>query len=146
MKPCLVDVNVWVALTHDGHEHHDRASAWFDGVSKGEAYFCRMTQVAYLRLITNQRIAESSGARHCSLDEAWECYDLFLADPRVGFLAESGDIEGEFRKMSRGRLPATKVLVDGYLAAFANSWGIGLVTCDKGFAARGGVRGLTIIE
>ncbi|MEZ5362717.1 MAG: TA system VapC family ribonuclease toxin [Bryobacterales bacterium] len=141
----MVDVNVWLALTHDGHEHHDAAVRWFDSLSSREAFFCRTTQVAYLRLLTNQRIAQASGVRPATLTQAWAFYDALWADPRVDFLAEPADFEAAFRKMSSGPLASTKVVADSYLAAFANQWHVGLATLDKGFVARGGLEELIVI-
>lgn len=37
---CLPDVNVWIALVSDRHEHHAIARSWFDSVI-GPVLFCR---------------------------------------------------------------------------------------------------------
>ncbi len=146
MRPCLVDLNVWVAVAHDGHQHHRTAAAWFELVGVGEAFFCRSTQMGFLRLLTNRQIAAACGARPRSLNEAWKCHDELHQDPRVGFLTEPDDLEDELRRLSAGSFASPKLLQDAYLAAFANKWGIALATFDRGFAARGGVESLVVVE
>lgn len=146
MTPCLVDLNVWVALVHDGHEHHLRSLGWFESLGSGEAFFCRSTQIGFLRLLANTRIAEACGARPRSLIESWSCFDELYGDPRVGLLSEPQGLEGEFRRLSASSFPSSKLLPDAYLAAFANGWGISLATFDKGFASRGGVESLVIVD
>jgi predicted nucleic acid-binding protein len=50
---CLPDVNVWIAIAAD--EHHATAGQWFDTVSV-PVCFCRVTQMAFLRLLTNPKV------------------------------------------------------------------------------------------
>ena len=52
---CLPDVNVWIAIVADRHEHHATARQWFDSVSV-PVCFCRVTQMAFLRLLTNPKV------------------------------------------------------------------------------------------
>ncbi len=52
---CLPDVNVWIAIAADRHEHHATARQWFDSVS-APVCFCRVTQMAFLRLLTNPKV------------------------------------------------------------------------------------------
>ena len=52
---CLPDVNVWIAAASDRHEHHVAARQWFDSAS-GSVCFCRFTQMAFLRLLTNPKV------------------------------------------------------------------------------------------
>ena len=52
----LVDANVWLALAVDGHVHHVAATKWFDARSEGSCAFCRLTQLAILRHLTNTKI------------------------------------------------------------------------------------------
>ncbi len=146
MTPCLVDLNVWIALVHDGHEHHRTARKWFDGKAAGEAFFCRAIQIGFLRLLANKRIAEACGASPRTLTEAWRCFDELHRDPRVGLLSEPEGLDAEFRRLSASGFPSSNLLPDAYLAAFANSWGISLATFDKGFANRGGVQSLFVVE
>ena len=51
----LPDVNVWIAITSDRHEHHGPASRWFSS-NVAPVYFCRVTQMALFRLLANPKI------------------------------------------------------------------------------------------
>ena len=52
---CLPDVNVWIAAVSDRHEHHAAARHWFDSASAPICFF-RVTQMAFLRLLTNPKV------------------------------------------------------------------------------------------
>ena len=81
----LADANVWLALAFSDHLHHANAKAWFDGQSDGSCAFCRVTQMALLRHLTNSKIM---GAFVQSQQDAWKNYDKLAQDPRVVFLSE----------------------------------------------------------
>ena len=51
----LLDVNVWLALCSDRHEHHHAAANWLADVLE-PVYFCRVTQMSLLRLLTNPKV------------------------------------------------------------------------------------------
>lgn len=126
----LPDVNVWIAITFDSHPHHPAAKLWFDAVS-GDIYFCRMTQQGFLRLATNPKVA---GVDVLTLTDAWQKYDEYMTDPRIGFAREPAGIEPQWRTFSQGSTFSPKVWNDAYLAGFAIAGGYELVTFDKGFA------------
>jgi predicted nucleic acid-binding protein len=47
------DINVWVALTYEGHVHHTTAATWFTELPPDVTLaFCRFTQLGLLRLLT----------------------------------------------------------------------------------------------
>ena len=56
MKPCLVDVNVFLALLVSHHDHHLLAREWFDDLSAGEAGLCRIVQLSLVRLLGNRSL------------------------------------------------------------------------------------------
>src|SRR6267154_1646106 len=87
-KSCLaslLDTNVWVALAWEGHAFHVAAKKWFSGIPEGEACFCRITQMSFLRLITQNKVMGDDVLTH---DEAWEIFDGLTSDGRVQFLGE----------------------------------------------------------
>jgi predicted nucleic acid-binding protein len=51
----LPDVNVWLAAAWARHSRHRAAKNWVD-TEEGELAFCRVTQMALLRLPTNAAI------------------------------------------------------------------------------------------
>ena len=131
-KPCLVDVNVWIALAYDLHVHHAVARKWFDGVGPEQALFCRLTQLGFLRLLTNRKVMGDDTLHQL---EGWKTYDRTLRDSRVVFVGEPPRLEPELRRLSKSSLQSTNLWTDAYLAAFASTSGIMVATFDKGFAA-----------
>ena len=62
--------------------------------------------------------------------EAWRAYDRWTEDERVEILPEPDGIETHFRALSASVHAATKDWADSYLAAFAFSGGLTIVTFD----------------
>jgi hypothetical protein len=123
------DINVWLALTHDRHVHHVIASDWFSDEAGGARFFfCRFTQLGLLRLLTSEAVM---GADVMNQVQAWDVYDRWLQDERVDFLDEPAALDGRFRAATRSRQPATKDWADAYLAAFAGTAHLTLVTFDR---------------
>ena len=51
------DINVWVALTYEGHVHHRTAATWFATLEPDAGLvFCRLTQLGLLRLLTTEAV------------------------------------------------------------------------------------------
>lgn len=125
------DLNVWVALTHGGHVHHEGARDWFESATPHvRLCFCRFTQLGFLRLLTARAVMGAEALNHL---EAWRAYDAWLADDRVRFLEEPEGLDGRFRARTRSHQTATKAWADAYLAAFAESSQTTLVTFDRAF-------------
>ncbi len=133
MRSYFPDVNVWVALAYDGHQHHASAIAWFTRLNGREANFCRLTQLGLLRLLTHPSVMREDVR---SQAEAWHAYDSFLQDERVSFHAEPNpdQLESTLRKLTSGRRAFSKQWTDAYLAAFAGVDGLTLVTFDRGLS------------
>ena len=124
------DVNVWVALTYERHMHHRAAKSWFESLdAEVRLFFCRVTQLGLLRLLTTEAVMGS--AEVMSQVGAWEAYDACLNDDCISFLAEPPGLEEAFRALSRVRRPAPKDWADSYLAAFALISDLTLVTFDQ---------------
>lgn len=130
------DVNVWVALTYEGHIHHRIAKSWMESLpSNVRLFFCRVTQLGLLRLLTTEAVM---GVDVVSQAGAWDAYDRWLEDERVSFLFEPSELEEEFRARSRLRRPAPKDWADSYLAAFTAVTNLTLVSFDQAFRAKVG--------
>jgi uncharacterized protein len=128
------DINVWVALTYEGHLHHSNAAEWFARLPLDATLaFCRFTQLGLLRLLTAEPVM---GDEVMTQQQAWVAYDRWLRDPRVDLLDEPAGIESRFRALTRLRQPATKDWADSYLAAFAAVGHLTVVTFDKGLRAK----------
>ena len=128
------DINVWVALTYEGHSHHSEAKRWFAGLPPDSTFvFCRFTQLGLLRLVTAKAVMSDEVMTQ---PQAWAAYDRWLEDPRVEFVDEPAEIETRFRALTRLRQPATKDWADSYLAAFAAVGQLTLVTFDQGLRSK----------
>ena len=128
----LVDVNVWLALSTPGHVHHRTALDWFESVEE-RLFFCRVTQMGFLRLITNRRVMEISVV---STERAWAVLAALREDSRIGYVAEPGGLEESWRQQTRGHTMGHNFWTDSYLAAFAEAADLTLVTFDRGFTRR----------
>jgi hypothetical protein len=125
-------VNVWLALTFQGHVHHERARAWFESLEPRDdtsLCSCRIIQLSFLRLITTEAVMGKDEV--LSQREAWAVYDRWFDDTRIIFLDEPGHIEKLFRGISRQPRPASKDWADSYLLAFAEAADLSLVTFDR---------------
>ena len=128
------DINVWVALTYEGHVHHTPAAAWFAELPPDTTLaFCRFTQLGLLRLLTTGAVM---GDEVMTQPRAWAAYDRWLQDPRVTFVDEPPEIEPRFRSLTRRRQSATKDWADSFLSAFAAAGQLTLVTFDRGLRAK----------
>lgn len=126
------DINVWIALTLERHVHHTRARKWFESIGgSSRLFFSRFTQMGLLRLLTLEAVM---GEELMSQAEAWKTYDRWLQDERVVFLDEPPEIEPAFRGLTQSKQAAAKDWADSYLAAFALSAQLILVTLDRDFA------------
>ena len=126
------DINVWIALTHQGHVHHLVATDWFATVDPDSRfYFCRFTQLGLAPADSTGRADEVMSQR-----EAWRVYDQWRQDDRVDLMDEPPGLEVRFRTFTRSRYPAAKDWADSYLAAFAAAAQLTLVTFDRGLKTR----------
>jgi toxin-antitoxin system PIN domain toxin len=128
------DVNVWLALSYERHEHHLAARAWFSSLSDYNSIcFSRFTQLGLLRLLTTEAVMGSSVM---SQKQAWVIYDAWINDDRVLLAEEAAGLEAVFRRLSQSSRPSSKVWADAYLVAFASVAGMSLVTFDRGFRGK----------
>jgi uncharacterized protein len=128
---CIPDIHLWLALAFESHVHHVAAKTCFEGATNAGCYFCRLTQQGFLRLATNP---SAFGEEAVTLSEAWRMYDAFVLDPRVAFSGEPPNFESHWRAYTQRKAFSPKVWNDAFLAAFARSADLELVTFDKGFA------------
>jgi len=143
MNSYFPDVNVWIALVYEGHQHHAIAADWFSGLSRKTAVFCRFTQISFLRLLTHPSVMSRDVRSQAG---AWSIYDILLEDERVSFAEEydSQQVESAFRRLTSSRHSFSKQWPDAYLAAFAQAAGLTLVTFDRGLLQMFGQDGLLL--
>jgi toxin-antitoxin system PIN domain toxin len=127
----LCDVNVLLALVYGCHEFHAHAVAWLDAIQDAHSVVvCRQTQMGLMRLLST-RVVMAEDIH--SLSTCWDVFDAMMADDRFLFQREPRELEPALRRMMRSATPAPKLWQDAYLAAFAASSGMQLVTFDRGF-------------
>ncbi len=134
----LIDANVWLALAVSAHPHRTPARAWFDGQPDASCAFCRLTQLALLRHVTNSKIMGVANVQ--SQQQAWQTYESLATDPRVVFLDEPVGLSPIFKSLTHSSFPAHKQWSDAYLAAFAECHSLEIVTFDAGFKPSSGLR------
>jgi toxin-antitoxin system PIN domain toxin len=128
----LLDVNVWLAAAWARHQHHRVAKEWVDQ-AEDELAFCRVTQMALLRLVTNGVI---TGRDVLSRRQAWELVDRLMADARLRFLTEPDGLEPLWVTFSKRDDHDHLLWTADYLAAFAQAAQAELVTLDRVFRTR----------
>ncbi len=129
------DLNVWLALSVQGHIHHRTAVEWLEAVPASQRLcFCRFTQLGLLRLLTTAQLMGEDEV--LTQVHAWRIYDEWLSDERVLFLQEPAHLERPFRGLTQLRRAAPKDWADSYLIAFSQAAGVQLVTFDKAMAHR----------
>ena len=128
----LLDINVWLALAFDGHQNHNLARTWFEGLPvESRCYFCRYTQMGFMRIATNAR---ANPLQTLSLSQVWAFYDQTMLDVRIGFSVEPKNLENEWRQLVQVGTFTSRHWNDAYLAAFALAADFELITIDKGFS------------
>jgi toxin-antitoxin system PIN domain toxin len=127
----LCDVNVLLALVTDRHAFHAAAVDWLDGMPAGGATICRIAQTGLLRLLNNPAVM-----REDVLDTTacWDLWRRLLEDERVRFTpTEPPGLDAAFERFTSGRAFTPRLWTDAYLAAYAQTSGLTLVTFDQGF-------------
>lgn len=95
-----------------------------------------MTQQGFLRLASNPKVFGSSAL---TLADAWNAYDVVQCDPLIAYHEEPAGIEAAWRNLTNAHTFAPHVWNDAYLAAFALTAGLQIVTFDKGFSKFAGL-------
>jgi toxin-antitoxin system PIN domain toxin len=128
------DLNVWIAMTLDAHEHHESAKIWYESLPQSTSLvFCRFTQLGFLRLLNT---VGATGRQVMTQREAWRSFDAWMERGGAIFEDEPIGLEVEFRRFSSQKLPAPKDWANSYLAAFAQASGMQLVTFDRALSLR----------
>jgi uncharacterized protein len=136
----LPDVNVWIALVVGEHIHNASSREWIDSV-EDNIVFCRITQMGFLRLLTNAHVMRSD-----VLDtlRAWAMFDSILKDSRISQIGEPPGLDRHWRAATFHEKHGSNWWTDTYLAAFGQAAGFTLVTFDAQLAARKNARTLLL--
>jgi len=119
-----------LALVAEAHHHHPRAAAYWNDEAAATAAFCRVTQLALLRHLTNKTVM---GEHVLTPPGAWKKCEEFLALPEVEFLSEPPGLNEQFGDYSNLGRSSPNLWTDAYLASFAKCGRLRLVSFDLGF-------------
>jgi toxin-antitoxin system PIN domain toxin len=140
-SPLLLDVNVWVALNFDEHAHHVAAKQWYVAVPTSTTLvFCRQTQLGLFRILTTAAVMGQAVLTQLG---CWQIYDRWNETGQVAWADEPQDMEVRLRALTSHAAGSSKEWMDAYLAAFAETAGIQLVTFDRALAAK--VKGTVLL-
>jgi toxin-antitoxin system PIN domain toxin len=128
----LPDVNVWLAAVWSRHVHHLIARRWLDA-QDGDLAFCRITEMALLRLVTNPAV---TGADARTRRQAWDLLSVLQADPRIRFVQEPAGLAPLWIAFSKRDDRSHLLWTDDYLAAFAQAANARLVTFASALRTR----------
>ena len=124
----LLDVNVWLALSFEGHPQHKAALKAWSHLTRPS--FCRITQLGLLRLLCNPLVM---GSAVLEPEMAWAVYEQLPHGSAVDFVDEPAGLDARLKHHTRGARAARDFWTDAYLAAFAKCAGLRLVSFDAGF-------------
>jgi toxin-antitoxin system PIN domain toxin len=130
----LCDSNVCLALALSKHVHHTAVREWIESIEEpASILFCRATQQAFLRLLTNASVLRPYGNPSLTNREAWSACGALLADDRIVFRAnEPAGVEPLWEEFAVRGTASPKLWMDAYLAAFALAGRFRMVTTDVG--------------
>ena len=133
----LLDVNVWLALAAPSHMHHAAGRAYWLQPNLPRVWFNRVTMLSLLRLLCEPKVM---GSAKLTLEGALDVYQYFENLPEVGFMDEPPTCGHTFleaaRSIGRG---SPRLLTDVYLASFAQTAQLRIVTFDRDFERFSGV-------
>ena len=136
----LPDLNVWLALAVAEHPHHSAAQSYWHKAAATRIWFCRVTMLGLVRLLAQPKLM---GEAALTLRDAYGVYLRFAALPEVGHCAEPANCESHLASLLGTPTPA-RLWTDTYLAAFAASGGLRLVTFDNDFSRFSGIARLQL--
>lgn len=132
---CLLDSNIWIALSFSSHPGHQAASIAMAEAENRPAFFCRATQQSFLRLVSTPALARQYATVELTNNDALDLFDRFMASPRVEYCDEPADLLALWRQLAGRPNAAPKAWMDAYLAAFAIAADRKFITLDRDFAA-----------
>lgn len=130
MKGCLLDVNALIALLWARHEHHAAVQRWFAGASPGGWATCGLTQLGFVRIVSNP--AFSADAVRPA--QALAVLRDNLAHPRHEEWADRWGPTSLLEPFA-GQLVGHRQVTDAYLLGLAARHEGRLATLDRGVAA-----------
>jgi toxin-antitoxin system PIN domain toxin len=134
----LLDANMLIAMTHDHHVHHAESLGWFAAEPRRRWATCALTQLAFLRLASNPRIA---GHASITAAEAMHGLEELVAHPQHEYW-DDAPAPASLPALRHPAFVGHRQVTDIYLLALAAERGQVLATLDRGVAAFAAAAGL----
>lgn len=128
MRVCLLDVNVLIALAWPSHVHHREAQAWFARNASAGWATCPLTQCAFVRISSNQKIIPEA----VTPKDALALLDEIVKQETHIFWKD--DISILDNHVPSDLLVGHGQITDAYLFGLAIRHGGRLVTLDRGLS------------
>ena len=136
MPAALIDTTVWIAAVFPTHPAHLLAQRHLERATAAEpAFFCRATQQSFLRLVSTPALLKMYGVEQAGNREAIAALQAFEALAQVRVAEEPAGLVSLWLQLGATQRPAPKLWMDAYLAAFAISAALPLLTLDRDFEA-----------
>ena len=134
MPGSLLDTNVWLAAVFTTDPFHQAAQKNLQQATPAEpAVFCRSTQQSFLRLASTPTLLKAYGATGLTNIDALVALGALLALPQVCEREEPPGTPALWHRLASHNTASPKVWIDAYLAAFAISGGLRMVSLDQDF-------------
>ena len=134
MPGSLVDTSVWLAAVFTTHPFHAQARQSLQQATPAEpAVFCRSTQQSFLRLASTPTLLKAYGATGLTNRDALIALGALMGLPQVCERDEPPGTFALWQRIASRDSASPKVWMNAYLAAFAISGGVRLVSLDHDF-------------
>ncbi len=134
MPGSLFDTSVWIAAVFATHPFHRAAQKSLRQATPDEpAVFCRSTGQSFLRLASTPTLLKAYGAAGLTNRDGLVAHAALLALPQVFEREEPPGTAALWHRLASSNTASPKVWMDAYLAAFAISGGLRLVSLDQDF-------------
>ena len=134
MPGSLFDTSVWIAAVFTSHPFHLPAQKSLQLATPAEpAVFCRSTQQSFLRVASTPTLLKAYGATGLTNRDALVTLGALRALPQVCEREEPPGASALWHRLVSRDTASPKVWMDAYLAAFAISGGMRMVSLDQDF-------------
>lgn len=135
MQGCLIDANVWIAVSFEAHDPHVLAKRFFAATSPSRpALLCRATEQSWLRLLTSPALHRRYDSLPVSNRDALIILSDTLELPNVRLVeVEPSRVRALWQRLAAIPSASPKLWMDAYLAAFAIRHDVEFVTLDRDF-------------
>ena len=134
MPGSLFDASVWIAAVFTRHPFHLPAQKSLQLATPAEpAVFNRYTRQSFLRLASTPTLLTAYGATGLTNRDALVTLGVLQALPQVCEREESPGAPAFWHRLASRDTASPKVWMDAYLAVFAISGGMRMVSLDQDF-------------